>query len=83
MTNDDRLFGYRLQLFDYAARTSVAEACRVFGSIAPPAFGAQRVCRAACRLDGLEDARPCVAPAPTFLPGRRNGGGALFAAGFA
>jgi transposase InsO family protein len=31
MTNDDRLFGYRLQLFDYAARTSVAEACRVFG----------------------------------------------------
>jgi transposase len=31
MTNDDRLFGYRLQLFDYAARTSVSEACRVFG----------------------------------------------------
>ena len=31
MTNDDRLFGYRLQLFDYAARTSVTEACRVFG----------------------------------------------------
>jgi transposase InsO family protein len=31
VTNDDRLFGYRLQLFDYAARTSVTEACRVFG----------------------------------------------------
>lgn len=31
MTNDDRLFGYRLRLFDYAARTSVTEACRVFG----------------------------------------------------
>jgi transposase InsO family protein len=31
MTNDDRLLGYRLQLFDYAARTSVAEACRTFG----------------------------------------------------
>jgi len=31
MTNDDRLFGYRLQLFDYAARTSVTEACRTFG----------------------------------------------------
>lgn len=31
MTQDDVLFGYRLQLFDYAGRTSVSEACRVFG----------------------------------------------------
>jgi transposase InsO family protein len=31
VTNDDALFGYRLQLFDLAARTSVAEACRTFG----------------------------------------------------
>lgn len=31
MTNDDRLFGYRLQLFDLARRTSVSEACRTFG----------------------------------------------------
>jgi transposase len=31
MTNDDRLLGYRLQLFDHAARTSVSEACRTFG----------------------------------------------------
>jgi len=31
MTNDDRLFGYRLQLFDLAGRTSVSEACRTFG----------------------------------------------------
>jgi transposase InsO family protein len=31
MTNDDALFGYRLQLFDLAARTSVAQACRTFG----------------------------------------------------
>ena len=31
MSQDDVLFGYRLQLFDYAARTSVSEACRVFG----------------------------------------------------
>jgi transposase InsO family protein len=31
MTQDDVLFGYRLQLFDYAARRSVSEACRVFG----------------------------------------------------
>jgi hypothetical protein len=30
MSEDDVLFGYRLQLFDYAARTSVSEACRVF-----------------------------------------------------
>ena len=31
MTQDDVLFGYRLQLFDLAARTSVAHACRTFG----------------------------------------------------
>ena len=31
VTNDDALFGYRLQLFDLAARTSVAEACRTMG----------------------------------------------------
>lgn len=31
MTKDDVLFGYRQQLFALAARTSVSEACRVFG----------------------------------------------------
>lgn len=31
MTNDDRLFGYRLQLFELAERTTVTEACRTFG----------------------------------------------------
>lgn len=31
MSEDDVLFGYRLQLFDLAARTTVTEACRVFG----------------------------------------------------
>src|SRR4051794_41980714 len=31
MSQDDVLFGYRLQLVDYAGRTSVSEACRVFG----------------------------------------------------
>jgi transposase InsO family protein len=31
MSEDDVLFGYRLQLFDYAARRSVSEACRTFG----------------------------------------------------
>lgn len=31
MTQDDVLFGYRLQLFDLAGRTSVSEACRTFG----------------------------------------------------
>jgi transposase InsO family protein len=31
MTQDDVLFGYRLQLFDLAARTTVANACRTFG----------------------------------------------------
>ena len=31
MTEDDVLFGYRLQLFDLAGRTTVAQACRTFG----------------------------------------------------
>src|SRR6204780_1449267 len=31
MTKDDVLFGYRLQLFAEAARTSVSAACRTFG----------------------------------------------------
>ena len=31
MSKDDVLFGYRLQLFDLAARTTVANACRTFG----------------------------------------------------
>lgn len=31
MTDDDVLFGFRLQLFAQAARTSVSEACRLFG----------------------------------------------------
>jgi transposase len=31
MSEDDVLFGYRLRVFDYATRTSVSEACRVFG----------------------------------------------------
>ena len=31
MTDHDVLYGYRLQLFDLAARTSVSHACRTFG----------------------------------------------------
>jgi transposase len=31
MSHDDVLFGYRLQLFDHAARVGVSKACRVFG----------------------------------------------------
>src|SRR5829696_1179210 len=31
MSKDDVLFGYRLQLFDLAARTTVTNACRTFG----------------------------------------------------
>src|SRR4051794_16425630 len=30
MTKDDVLFGYRCQVFDLAARTSVSHACRTF-----------------------------------------------------
>src|ERR671939_1215504 len=31
MSEDDVLFGYRLRVLDYAGRTSVSEACRLFG----------------------------------------------------
>jgi hypothetical protein len=31
MSEDDVLFGYRLRVLEYAARSSVSEACRVFG----------------------------------------------------
>jgi len=31
VSEDDALFGYRLRVLDHAARTSVSEACRVFG----------------------------------------------------
>jgi len=31
VSDDDVLFGYRLQLFDLAGRISVSHACRVFG----------------------------------------------------
>ena len=31
MSEDDVLFGYRLRVLDYAGRSSVSEACRVFG----------------------------------------------------
>jgi transposase InsO family protein len=31
MSEDDVLFGYRMRVLDYAARTSVSEACRLFG----------------------------------------------------
>jgi transposase InsO family protein len=31
MSEDDVLFGYRLRVLDYAARTNVSEACRLFG----------------------------------------------------
>jgi transposase InsO family protein len=31
VSEDDALFGYRLRVLDYAARTNVSEACRVFG----------------------------------------------------
>src|ERR1043165_3204856 len=31
VSEDDVLFGYRLRVLDYAGRTNVSEACRVFG----------------------------------------------------
>jgi hypothetical protein len=42
VSEDDVLFGYRLRVFEYAARTSVSEACRVFEPL-----------RESCRLQSL------------------------------
>ena len=54
MTQDDVLFGYRLQLFDLAARTTVAHACRTFGVHRSTYYGWKR------QVDrhGLEVLRP-------------------------
>ena len=54
MTQDDVLFGYRLQVFDLASRTTVARACRTFGIHRSTYYGWKR------QLDrqGLEMLRP-------------------------
>ena len=54
MTQDDVLFGYRLQLFDLAARTTVAHACRTFGVHRSTYYRWKRSGRAF----GVGDARP-------------------------
>ena len=58
MTQDDVLFGYRLQLFDLAARTTVSHACRTRGAsldLLP--------LEAPGRRSGLGDAQAARAPA--------------------
>src|SRR5215208_4780840 len=54
MTEDDVLFGYRLQLFDLAARTSVSHACRTFGVHRSTYYGWKRQ----VERSGLEMLRP-------------------------
>jgi transposase InsO family protein len=54
MSEDDVLFGYRLQLFDLAARTTVSEACRVFGIHRSTYYGWKR----RVERHGLEILRP-------------------------
>ena len=53
MSEDDVLFGYRLRVLDYAARTSVSEACRLFGTHRSTYVWKRRVER-----HGLEILRP-------------------------
>lgn len=60
MTQDDVLFGYRLQLFDLAGRTTVAHACRVFGVHRSTYYR----WRAAVDRSGLEMLRPRERRAP-------------------
>src|SRR5215213_7724515 len=54
MSEDDVLFGYRLRVLDHASRTSVSEACRVFGIHRSTYYGWKR------RIErhGLEILRP-------------------------
>lgn len=54
MTQDDVLFGYRLQLFDLAARTTISNACRVFGVHRSTYYRWKRIVEAS----GLEMLRP-------------------------
>jgi transposase InsO family protein len=54
MTKDDVLFGYRLQVFDLAGRTSVSHACRVFGIHRSTYYG----WKAQVDRGGLEMLRP-------------------------
>src|SRR5215216_3818428 len=54
MTQDDVLFGYRLQLFDLASRTSVSHACRTFGVHRSTYYGWKRQ----VERSGLEMLRP-------------------------
>jgi len=63
VTNDDRLFGYRLQLFDLARRTSVSEACRTFGVHRSTYYAWKR--RVECH--GTEILRPRERRAPKML----------------
>ncbi len=57
MTNDDRLLGYRLQLFAWAERTSVTDACRTFGIHRSTYYAwKRRVERTALRSSGPESA---------------------------
>jgi transposase len=60
MTQDDVLFGYRLQLFDLAARTTVANACRTFGVHRSTYYRWKR----AVEASGLEMLRPRERRAP-------------------
>ena len=45
MTQDDVLFGYRLQLFDLAGRVGVSAACRTFGVHRSTEMGRHRASR--------------------------------------
>src|SRR3954454_17976127 len=54
MSEDDVLFGYRLRVLDYAGRTSVSEACRVFGIHRSTFY----VWKRRGEGDGLENLRP-------------------------
>lgn len=67
MTKDDVLFGYRLQLFDLAGRTSVSEACRTFG-VHRSTYYRWKAQVDQAGLDGLRPRERCLPKMPNQMP---------------
>ena len=74
MSEDDVLFGYRSQLFDLAARTTVSEACRVFGIHRSTYYGwKRRVERHGLEILRPRERRAAEAAQPALAAGGRSG----------
>ena len=71
MTQDDVLFGYRLQLFALAGERGVSEACRLFGVHRSTYYRWKRAGRARRAGDAPAARAPAAADAQSALAARR------------